>query len=319
MENKRALIISLVCAIISILLISAFVKVRTHEITSQFGELVYVVIASKNEKATPITEYKLIKQDQLELVPIYKKFVQPSAVVVASEDEKYEAFSKIVGRSSYVDIAPGEQITLTKLISHEGKTLLDRQIAADTRAVTLAITQFSGVGRLIRPGDRVDILTTVHYEMKGEVVFEVKTILQNVLVLATGRSIQNEIPTRVQPEILDQVETQFLRTKRKDWGSGGTFRASSRPSDDYDTLTIQVTPEEAKKILFLVESFGSNRLYFTLRNKADTEIVNLETTLLDNVLGPESDYGRSLRKPPQIPPLKPRFYDNRGGESIPIY
>jgi hypothetical protein len=42
-------------------------------------------------------------------------------------------------------------------------------------------------------------------------------------------------------------------------------------------------------------------------------------TLLDQVLGPDSDYGKSKRKPPPVVAPKPKFYDSKGGQAVPVY
>ena len=49
----------------------------------------------------------------------------------------------------------------------------------------------------IRAGNRVDVLAAPNYDYNGQTIFEVKTVVQNALVLAAGKSIQNEVPTRV--------------------------------------------------------------------------------------------------------------------------
>ena len=72
MENKRAIVIALICFLISMLLINAYAKVRRHELTSEFGEEVTVVVAAKD-----IPEYGMIRPDMLGTQAIFKKFRQP--------------------------------------------------------------------------------------------------------------------------------------------------------------------------------------------------------------------------------------------------
>src|SRR5690606_22886217 len=92
---------------------------------------------------------------------------------------------------------------------------------------------------------------------------------------------------------------------------------NGRPADDYSSLTLQLSPEDAEKVVFVSTKFGDGRLYFTLRNSADRNVDTVPTTLLDDVLGPESDYGVSKRKPPEPPPPRPpKYYDSVGGAAI---
>lgn len=306
MENKRAFILSGICFVISLLLISGFVSQREAELTVDMGERVKVIVARRS-----IAEYELIHDDMIEEQTVFKKFFQPSAVNTVED---------VIGKSAYVPFYKGEQIVLTKLVSQDGKPVLDRQLERSTRALTLKISPFTGVGRLIRPGDRVDVLATPNYDVGGVMIFEVKTLVENVLVLATGKSIQNSVPTRVSKEVMDSLEEQFLKEGRKDFGGTGRESLNThRPDDDYATLTLQVSPEDAKKLMFISHTWGDNRLYFTLRNSADMEIAKVATTLLDDVLGPDSDYGRSMKKPPAPVPYKERFNDLKGGNPVPVY
>jgi len=307
MENKRAIIVSLICFTISMILITAYVRVRRWEMTRDFGDEVDVVVA-----AVGIREYGLIREDMLQVTKVFKNYRQPQTAVDLKD---------VVGKAAYVTFYPGEQITLTKLIHADGRPVLDRQVEKKMRAITLNISPWTGVGRLIRPGNRVDILVTPNYDMGGTNIFEVKTLLQNVLVLATGKNLQNSVPTRVNREVLNVLEEEVEMRRRKDFSNSGTESLNTtRPDDNYSSLTLQLGPEEAEKILFLSHQFGDQRLYFVLRNPADQGMEKMETTLLDDVLGPDSDYGLSKKKPPPAsPPRPPKFYDSVGGQAIPRY
>jgi pilus assembly protein CpaB len=303
MENRRAIIISLICFFVSMLLITAYVRVKRAELTEGFEEEVTVVVATKN-----IPEYGTIREDMLAEATVFKKFRQPQTVT---------SIADIVGKSTYVPIYEGEQITLSKLVTQDGKPVLARQVAKTTRAVTIPVSVRNAVAKLIRPGNRVDIIAAANYETADNtMIYEVKTLIQNALVLATGKNLQNEVPTRVNREVMNFLEGKF--EDRKDFGGARTdILPNGRPADDYASLTLQLSPEDAEKIVFVETKFGEGRLFFTLRNGADQEMAAIPTTLLDEVLGPESDYGISQRKPPEPPPPRPpKFYDSVGGSAI---
>jgi len=306
MENRRAILISAICFVISMLLISAYTKVRRAELTAEFGEELPVVVA-----IAPIPEYELIRPEKLAIIYVFKNYRQPQTATSIAE---------IAGKSAFVPIYKGEQITFTKLVTQEGKPVLDRQLEKKMRAITLGVTSFNGVSKLIRPGNRVDILASVNYESDGVLMYEIKRVLQSVLGLAIGKTIQNSVPSRVDREVMSYLEEQFELRKRKDW-SGGSMEneQTSRPSDNYASLTLQLNPEDAEKLIYLSTRFGDSRLYYTLRNGADQATEPIPTTILDDVLGPDSDYGVSKRKPaPPSPPRPPRFYDSRGGVATPV-
>jgi len=306
MENRRAFIIALICLLVAMVLVSAYVRVRRAEMTAEFGDEVDVVVS-----AGTIAEYALITPQMLKVVRVFKKFKQPGT---------YEEIDDIVGKSTYVMIYAGEQITATKLVTQDGKPVLDRQVEKKMRAITLQVAPHTAVSRLIRPGNRIDILTAVNYDQDGNTIFEIKTLVQNALVLAAGKNVQNSVPTRVNREVLGYLEEQFEQRRRKDFGTANTEALpTTRPHDDYGTVTLQLTTEDAEKVAFITHTFGDQRLYFTLRNSADIEVAKLDTALMDDVLGPESDYGFSKRKPPALPPPPPpRFFDSRGGVSVPV-
>lgn len=300
MENRRPFIVSSICFLISIMLISAYVSVKRAELTADFGEEVSVVVATVN-----IGEYATITPDMVRTTTVFKKFRQPATVTAASD---------VVGHSTYVPIYADEQITLTKLIQQDGKPVLDRLVEQKTRAVTILVSPHTGVGRLIRPGNRVDVMVVPSYEAKGETIYEAKTVLQNRLVLATGKNIYNQVPSRIDREVLGYIKSEFEARRRRDYYGRSENLSTTRPTDAYSHITLQLTPEETEQILYLVNTFGDRALYFTLRNSADNEELKIKTTLLDDVLGPDSDYGKSKRKSPPIVRPPPRFYDAIGGD-----
>lgn len=306
MENRRTLMVAIGCVVVSILLIYAYVQLRRYELTKNFGEEVDVVVAKEE-----IPEYTTIDRSlaQIEVVQVFKKFKQPQTV---------SRLEDIWGKAAYMPISKGEQVPLSKLVQQDGKPVLDRQVHQTMRAVTLLISPHTGVGRLIRPGNRVDVLAVPTYEVKGQVVLEVKTIVQNALVLATGKRIQNEVPTTVSKSVLDFLQVRFEQRKRKDFFGELNPPNTSRPTDEYRHLTLQLSPEDAEKVLFVAHSFGDQSLYFTLRNGADDRIAKIETTLLDEVLGPESDYAKSKVRAPIPVRTRPRFYDSMGGSPVPV-
>jgi len=111
---------------------------------------------------------------------------------------------------------------------------------------------------LIRQGDRVDVLLKIPVKPGGtagssEGVPVAATVLQNVEVLAVGRSLE-------QPK----VETT---------GKEGEGKQSQQQAKEVATVTLAVDPEEAQALL-LASELGSVRL--ALRSPVDKEIRVLE-------------------------------------------
>lgn len=313
MDNKRALFFSVGAFGIAMLLVYAYLAVRENELTSQFGEQIDVVIADGSyfKKDNFIPEYAILDPSMLRRTKVFKNFVQPNTV----SDPK-----DVVGKSTFVPIHKGEQIVLTKLVSQDGKPVLDRQLEKKTRAVTITVSAQSGVGKLIRPGNRVDVLIAPAYDQGGVQIFEVKTLFQNVTVLATGKHIQNEVPTRVDRELLAYIDEANTKIKRKDiFTNTADGLSTSRPDDNYQTVTLQLNTDDAEKLLFLTQKYTDKVVYLTLRNTMDPAVEKMGTTILDDVLGPDSDYGRSKRRAPPMAPPQPKFKDYFGPQEIPRY
>jgi len=316
MDKKKALLIASVFFGISIFLINGYVDALRAELTKTFGQEVGVVVATEL-----IPEYGIIRPEMLTVKPIFKNFVQSQTVTVAlgNEEATMKAINEIAGKAAYVPIYPDEQVTLTKLVHQDGKPVLDKQVEKTMRAVTVAVSPANGVGRFIRPGNRIDVLATVRYEANGNEQFEVKTVMQNVLVLATGKNLQNSVPTKVSRDVLSALEAKFEEQRRKDLFTTSVDSGTSRPDDNYTHMTLQLTPEDSDKLLLLQNTIGDAKLYYTLRNSADLTVANLETTILDQVLGPDSELGRSKIKPQPLQPLKPRYMDMEGEAAVPRF
>ncbi len=146
--------------------------------------------------------------------------------------------AEAVRRVTLYPMSKNEPFTRTKLSNVDGPEGIMATIPAGQRAVSVAITDVSGVSGLLQPGSRVDVLFTRPGSMAEA---ETSTILQNVKVLAVGRSIQPNQP--VDPKLAKMP-----------------------------VITLLVNPEEAQK-LELAKNEG--RISLTLRNPLDS-INNLD-------------------------------------------
>ena len=137
--------------------------------------------------------------------------------------------ARLVGTVVRSDIAEGQPITRGALVAPGERGFLAAALGAGMRAVTIPVTERSGVGGFVFPGDRVDLMLTqtVHGDGMsggnadsggGQSVSVAETILHNLRVLATDQSMGSDLP-------------------------GGHMVA--RPAH---TVTLEVTPRNAEKI-----------------------------------------------------------------------
>lgn len=142
-------------------------------------------------------------------------------------------------------------------------------ISAKNRAISIPVSELTSVAYFIEPGSRIDILTTLSIEggpapgqqsnsdrlgsslasLEKRIV--TRTILQDMLVLAVGRST---------------TRNAYLNSKR-----------------GYGSITLDVTPEQAEMLTFLMsESNGGFTL--ALRNPLNSGEQEIEEVNWQNVL-----------------------------------
>lgn len=256
MEQSRAFLVSFVFALLAMGLVYFWVSEQENQFKNSFGEYVSVVVSRED-----INEFRPIRKESLEVITVPSKFAQPGY------QSSIDAFD---GTVASVPIKKGEQILSTK-VSIKGKASgLASQVAISYRAYSIPVSDQTGVTRLLQPGDRVDIISSLQYGTATGPIAETKTLLQNVHILAVGEQIQNEVPLAL----------------KKDPVTGKNRSINLRANNQFSTVSIEVTPVEAQALVHVLESGAT--LHLALRNPVDRIIVNVPTTTVDEVLGSNS-------------------------------
>jgi pilus assembly protein CpaB len=120
----------------------------------------------------------LLRRSDLKVVNYPERDV-PKGVVFKYDDA--------VDRVAMVPFNLNEPVLLAKLSAKTSVEGVSSTIEAGFRAVSVPITDVTGVAGLIQPGSRVDVLFTRPGSMAEATT---STILQNVKVLSTGRLVQ---------------------------------------------------------------------------------------------------------------------------------
>jgi pilus assembly protein CpaB len=249
--------VSFAFAILGMILVGLYVHSQDKESKEKFGKPSTVLIASRNINEMQVLDETMVTQESQ-----FDKFIQPGAL---------SDFKDIKDMVALVPIKEGEQILLTKLSPKSAETGLAVQVSASKRAMSIPVNDNTGVSKLIKPGDHVDIIGSVSYpNPDGSKQTELKTLLQNITILAVGEIIQNNIPTRYENDPLNQ---------RK-------IAVSARGEKNFGTVTIEVSPEQSQILIYALAQ-GTD-LYLTLRNPIDRAETNIGSTTLDEVLGPDS-------------------------------
>jgi pilus assembly protein CpaB len=255
----------------------------------KFGTTKTVLIAQKDVLEMSTIDETMVTQEER---PV--DFIQPGAV---------ENPDDVVGLVAATPIKKGEQILMTKLLSPGPNTGLSLQVAPEKRAVSIPIDDVRGVGKLIRPGDRVDIITSISYGDGRTERREVKTLLQDILVLATGLNVTNNIP----------------RALQLDTFNGKPAYKNLNGDTGYNTVTVEVGPQEAQNLIYIL-SVAPGAIFLSLRNGNDKIQPRLPTSTIDTVLGTDSDkyLQRKLQQAAAQPPPPPKktggFVEIRGSD-----
>jgi pilus assembly protein CpaB len=193
-----------------------------------------------------------IKKSDVKPVGFLEKDLPTGAIFTADQ---------VIGRVALFPISKNEPLTTLKVSSMGGADGIAANIPAGYRAVSVPITDVSGVSGLVQPGSKVDVLFTRPGNMVEAIT---STILQDVRVLAVGHALFPNQPADP--------------------------KATKMP-----VATLLVTPEDAQK-LELAKNEG--RISLSLRNPLDTKNELDGTPVTTDILDPDGQARVRRRKGP---------------------
>ena len=233
MKRQIVLIVSLVCGLIAAILTRAYLTVKENEIKAEKARLVKKygsidVLAFNHDVPSGSV---LSKAD-------FGKLTVP-AIGMRGQAVTEENLADVIGRKTkevlfWSDVEGGDP--RAKGLSSDVK----RQM----RAMSINVNGAASVSGMIKPNDHVDVIGTFNFPAdegkikRGDPV--TCTIIQNVLVLATGKDTS--------------------KSQSRELGMVG--------GSNYSTVTLEVSPREAEMLAFAEQIKG--RLILTLRNRNDT-------------------------------------------------
>jgi pilus assembly protein CpaB len=209
----------------------------------------------------------MLDETLVETRSVPKEYLQPKALMTVKD------LADADGRQQFMTQVPvekGEQVVTTKLFMLGADTGISAVIPTDRRAVTLIFDKeyISGV---IKPGNKVDVVGVFeYYDKNGTRQESAVTVLQNVNILAVGKSI------------LGQVKATMK--SKKDVEKVGVESTENRVP-----VSFSVTPPEAE-VLILASEKATMRL--ALRATGDDRIIPGRGTKLAEVV---KDIGQEKR------------------------
>lgn len=272
-NESRTLWISLGAGLFAAFLLYSYSQEKKAEYDKTYGAMKNVVVAKVN-----IAEMTTIDDTMLEVIERPADFVEPGAL-----QDPEQAVGQVAGKA----IKKREQILDSKLLLPGPETGISLQVAPSKRAVTLPIDEVRGVAKLIRPGDRVDIYAAIDSGKGFAQKREVSMIMQDVVVLATGVNVVNNIPRTVEAD-----------------NSGKNLILTPLSSDTkYNSLTIEATPKEAQDLIYIISTAPAN-IFFTLRNPNDRAVPpRLPSSTAESVTGRPAVSMEASAPPSMAPPV----------------
>ena len=203
------------------------------------------VIVSKVD----IPERTALKEELVETMAIPRKFMSQDAFEVKTPSD-IKLIANLVTR---VRIPKGNQVVQSELVSLSPDAGLSVKIPPGYRGAILPID--SDLQKLLKPGDRVDILVTFDAKMQDSSKEKVTaTILQNVLVLGVGANLG-----------------QGLTAKEFNQKTGGEQNSAAFSEKGF--LSLALNPNEAQ---YLALALKQGETTVVLRGLGDVEMHPME-------------------------------------------
>lgn len=243
-NETRNLWLSIGAGVFATFLLYSYSQEKKAEYDRKFGTTKRVIVAKED-----INEMATIYDTMVEAVEKPADFVEPESATTVEE---------VVGSVAAVPIKKGQQMVKNKLFAPGPDTGIAQQVAPTKRAVTIPVDEVRAVAKLVKPGDRVDILAAVDVGKGAAQERKIVTLMQDVVVLATGVSIVNNIPRLIEMDASGKNLTLLPLT-------GDT---------KYTTITVEATPKESQDLVYILSTAPGN-LFFTLRNPNDRGFTRL--------------------------------------------
>jgi pilus assembly protein CpaB len=305
MMERRAFLLSTGLSMLAMYLVYQYISNKETELQALYGMPYRKMVIARRE----ILQYETIRPTDVEEIPVPNAMIPPGMI---------ENSQDVIDAVAAVPIFKGEQILDNKIISKNIYSGLDTQVSMGKRAISVSVNQKSSVGFMIRPGNRVDLAAHFEYKAGGTAISEVKVYLEDLLVLASGRTIQTNTPRGVDQGILDQVsKDQKLRVSSSNPDVKETLDFVKQDGF-YQTVTLEVTPEQAQKIVYVEAVYGDS-VVLLLRHADDRQLARAGTTNFLDIMGEESYYVRGNKVAPQKAIPRPKFYDYVGDQPVPVY
>jgi pilus assembly protein CpaB len=181
-----------------------------------------------------------------------------------------ESVEPLIGETTRYPVAAGQQVTLAGVGTQSKEDGLESVVPKGMRALSVEVDEISGVGGLLLPGDRVDVIAVLTAEAVG--VDSAVTVLQGIEVLAVAQKTQEPLPAAEGDSAAEPGPS-----------ASGQRPADAEPQPEARTVTLALTPTQAQ-LLALIQEQG--KIWLSLRPFGEDGQVQLTESTIGVVAGP---------------------------------
>ena len=234
-----------------------------------------------NEEVKPVDSIHVVvaKQDIAPKTIIKESMVEVREVPASMvSDDAVREVSDIVNKPAKVEILKDEIISTRKVLMDITMAGFTGDIPPECRAISIAITDVTGVAGFAKPGDYVDVMLIA----KGDEKMTGRIVLQDVLLLAINKNTEQKQKAAGDGSSGDTKKTGDSADSNNQSDKKSADAAKDEAISDLATATLALLPEDALK---LITEAQEGTLYLALRPykprdkfTTDTRYIHYSTT-----------------------------------------
>ena len=234
-----------------------------------------------NEEVKPVDSIHVVvaKQDIAPKTIIKESMVEVREVPASMvSDDAVREVSDIVNKPAKVEILKDDIISTRKVLMDITMAGFTGDIPPECRAISIAITDVTGVAGFAKPGDYVDVMLIA----KGDEKMTGRIVLQDVLLLAINKNTEQKQKAAGDGSSGDTQKTGDSADSKDQSDKKSADAAKDEAISDLATATLALLPEDALK---LITEAQEGTLYLALRPykprdkfTTDTRYIHYSTT-----------------------------------------
>jgi pilus assembly protein CpaB len=239
--------------------------------------VVTLVLVAKSD--VPVGTF--LREDMLGWQAWPNDLLDPNYMVQGQIDPRSQApydTKNLVGTVARLPIAAGQPITNARIVRPGEQGFLAAALKPGMRAITVGVSEISGVAGLVFPGDRVDLLLTHEVPNSGgqggEKRHASETVLENIRVLAIDQSLSHQADAKQNagvPAAVGKSATIEVNPKQAEMvavagtlgGLSLSLRSLASPDGGTTVTDIRDIPDPDRGTTFTLDSDVSRVLAVT--------------------------------------------------------